>query len=51
MYNRSQSIAINTAAKICSLPPEEPRVCMLQGPPGTGKSHTIVGIIKEIIKV
>ena len=27
------------------------RICMLQGPPGTGKSHTIVGIIKEILNV
>ncbi|XP_060601702.1 uncharacterized protein LOC132754965 [Ruditapes philippinarum] len=50
-YNESQSKAINTAGRIVMLPKELPRICLLQGPPGTGKSHTIVGIIKHIVKV
>ncbi|KAL4232544.1 hypothetical protein ACF0H5_007236 [Mactra antiquata] len=49
-YNESQSMAINTASKICRLSPDTPRVCLIQGPPGTGKSHTIVGIIMHILK-
>lgn len=50
-YNQSQLRAISTAGKIARLPREHARVCLLQGPPGTGKSHTIVGIIKHLVKV
>ncbi|XP_078359214.1 uncharacterized protein LOC144643749 isoform X2 [Oculina patagonica] len=48
-YKTSQERAISTAANAVDLPYEIPRICLVQGYPGTGKSHTIVGLVKEIL--
>ena len=40
-----------TAALMVSRPSHKPKICLLQGPPGTGKSHTILGIINQILEV
>ena len=50
-FNPSQQRAISTASLMVSRPNHLPRVCLLQGPPGTGKSHTVLGIINQILKV
>ncbi|KAL3883444.1 hypothetical protein ACJMK2_029705 [Sinanodonta woodiana] len=49
-YNSSQADAIATITKMVLSPYVFPKICLLQGPPGTGKSHTIIALIRKIMK-
>ncbi|CAH1800066.1 unnamed protein product [Owenia fusiformis] len=49
-FNPSQVKAIQWCSHAVLQPNNIPRLCLLQGPPGTGKSHTIVGLIKHILR-
>ncbi|XP_077867297.1 putative helicase senataxin, partial [Saccoglossus kowalevskii] len=48
-YNESQLQAVYGTSQAALESYPLPRICMVQGPPGTGKSHTIVGIVENIL--
>lgn len=49
-YNKSQTEAILGAIEIINRPSTIPRLPLIRGPPGTGKTHTLIGILKELVK-
>ncbi|KFM81764.1 putative helicase senataxin, partial [Stegodyphus mimosarum] len=46
-YSQMQFIEGVTTDLQCSV--QKPKIILLQGPPGTGKTHTIIGLIEEIL--
>ena len=50
-FNPSQSCAIAAICESVREPVDKPKICILQGPPGTGKTYTIVGLIRQLVKV
>ena len=49
-YNGFQQLAIIGSCNSQSLLPSEFKINLIQGPPGTGKTHTLVGIVKNILQ-
>ncbi|KAF7495421.1 putative helicase senataxin [Sarcoptes scabiei] len=49
-YNRSQICSIEAGMKILHLPYLTKKLLFIQGPPGTGKTHTLIGLLKNILK-
>ncbi|XP_065069424.1 probable helicase senataxin isoform X2 [Rhopilema esculentum] len=49
-YNPGQASAIATITSAITEAYPLPKVRLLQGPPGTGKTHTLLGLIKNILK-
>ena len=50
MYNETQAKIIQSVSDAVLQPYIIPKVSLIFGPPGTGKSHTVVGLIRTIIK-
>lgn len=48
-YNVSQKQAITGIARSICQQYSVPRILLLHGPPGTGKTHTIIGIIRQLL--
>ena len=48
--NPSQLDVVLSVAHAVRQPYVEPKICLIQGPPGTGKSHTIITLIRTILK-
>ncbi|KAI2805870.1 hypothetical protein BLOT_004878 [Blomia tropicalis] len=48
-FNEEQRKAILASYNAVQQPYSTNRIVMIQGPPGTGKTHTLVGIVKNIL--
>lgn len=48
-FNEQQKNAIVSCFNAVQLPYSTNKTVMIQGPPGTGKTHTLVGIIKNLV--
>lgn len=48
-FSDEQHEVISSAVAAVNVPGNEVRVVLLHGPPGTGKTHTIVGIVTELL--
>lgn len=48
-FNHEQEQVISSAVAAMRVNGSEPRIMILHGPPGTGKTHTVVGVVTEIL--
>ncbi|KAH6935523.1 hypothetical protein HPB50_006593 [Hyalomma asiaticum] len=48
-FNDEQEQVISSAVAAVRMRGSEPRIIILHGPPGTGKTHTVVGMVTEIL--
>lgn len=48
-FNIEQEQVISSAVDAMRVRGSEPRIIILHGPPGTGKTHTLVGMVTEIL--
>lgn len=48
-FSDEQHEVISSAVAAVNVPGSEVRIVLLHGPPGTGKTHTIVGIVTELL--
>ncbi|KAL1431374.1 hypothetical protein MTO96_014226 [Rhipicephalus appendiculatus] len=48
-FNIEQEQVISSAVSAVRVHGSEPRIVILHGPPGTGKTHTLVGMVTEIL--